>query len=216
MSDVKLYGYWRSSAAFRLRIALNLKGVAFENISVNIAPGADEQLRAEHKTRNPQGRVPVIETSQGVSGQSMAILEWLEEAYPEPALLPSEPWERLACRAFADIIACDIHPINNVSVLGRLSGEFSADQDAVGDWYRHWITQGFTALEALAADRPEGSFLFGDAPSLAEVCLVPQMWNARRFKTSLDAFPRLVATVDACKKIDAFDAAAPENQPDAR
>ncbi len=215
MSGVTLYGYWRSSAAYRLRIALNLKGVPYAQSPVNIAPGADQQKSSDYAALNPQMRVPAIETADGVSGQSMAILDWLEDVYPEPALVPADAWDRLRCRAFADVVACDIHPINNLSVLMRLRSHFGADEDAVNAWYAHWILEGFTALEAMAAARPAGDFLFGDAPGLAEVCLVPQMWNARRFKIALDAFPRLVAVDARCRQIPEFADAAPEVQPDA-
>ena len=210
MSALKLYEYWRSSAAYRLRIALNLKGVAFESAAVNIAPGGDEQFGEAYKAVNPQMRVPSIEADGKVASQSMAILEWIEETWPEPALLPSDPWARLQVRAFADVIACDIHPLNNLSVLGKLREDFGADKDAIGSWYRDWIIRGFTALEAQASKASRAGFLFGDQPGLAEICLVPQMYNARRFETPLEAFPRLVEIDAKCAEIYAFQRAAPE------
>ena len=210
MSTLKLYGYWRSSAAYRLRIALNLKGVDHESVAVNIAPGADEQMGAAYKALNPQMRVPSIEVEGQVAGQSMAILEWIEETWPQPPLLPSNAWTRLEVRAFADVIACDIHPLNNLSVLGKLRTDFSAGPDAIADWYRDWIIRGFTALEVQAQKHSGEKFLFGDVPTLAEVCLVPQMYNARRFETPLGDFPRL-AEIDAnCRELDAFRRASPE------
>lgn len=210
MSALQLYDFWRSSAAYRLRIALNLKGVSYESLPVNIAPGADEQFADQYRALNPQMRVPAIGYGGQISGQSMAILEWLEETWPEPPLLPSASWARLEVRAFADTIACDIHPLNNLSVLAKLREEFGADKERVGAWYRDWIIRGFTALEARAAERSGQDFLFGDAPTMAEVCLVPQMYNARRFETNLSAFPRLCEVDERCRALPAFEAAAPD------
>lgn len=211
MSDLSLYDYWRSSAAYRVRIALNLKGVKYDSLPVNIAPGADEQRQDPYRTLNPQMRVPAIAFQDRIATQSMAILEWLEETHPEPALLPQDPWERMEVRAFADTIACDIHPINNLSVLATLKERFGADQDAIGEWYRSWIISGFTALETIALKHQGADFLFGDHPTLAEVCLVPQIYNARRFETDLSAFPKLVEVDAVCREIPAFKKAAPEH-----
>lgn len=211
MSTLRLYDYWRSSAAYRLRIAFNLKGIDFASVPVNIAPGADEQFGDTYRAINPQMRVPSIEVDGQTASQSMAILEWLEETWPQPALLPDDPWQRLRVRAFADVIACDIHPLNNLSVLARLRTGFGADSEAVGAWYRDWIIRGFSALEAAAAKHGSGSsFLFGDMPGLAEVCLVPQIYNARRFDTPLEAFPRLVEVDARCLEMTQFKRAAPE------
>ena len=212
---LKLYDYWRSSAAYRVRIGLALKGVAYESIAVNIGPGADENLRPEYRAVNPQARIPALETPQGVLTQSLAMLDWLDETYREPPFMPSDPWARAQVRSFALTIATDIHPLNNSSVLGRLRAQFSADEAAIGDWYRHWISVGFAALEAQAAQRSQTPFAFSDAPMLADICLAPQMANARRFKTDLAPFPRLVAIDERARAHPAFIKAAPENQKDA-
>ena len=211
MSDLKLYDYWRSSAAYRLRIALNLKGVSYESVPVNIFPGTDEQLGDAYRAINPQMRVPAIEVGHRIANQSMAILEWLDDTWPDPAILPSDPWKKLQVRSFADVIACDIHPLNNLSVLAKLREQFGADKDAVADWYREWILRGFTALEAVAAKAGTSTtYLFTDEPTLAEICLVPQVSNARRFDTALAEFPRLVEIDAKCRELDAFARAAPE------
>lgn len=210
MSGLKLYEYWRSSAAYRLRIALNLKGLDYASEAVNIAPGSDEQRREGYRVLNPQMRVPTIEVDGQRAGQSMAILEWLDETYPDPPLLPKDSWTRLQVRAFADVIACDIHPLNNLSVLKKLKDDLGAGEDAVGEWYRDWILRGFTALEEMAEAHAGAAFLFGDTPTLAEICLVPQVYNAQRYKTDLSQFPRLLEVDEACRALDAFARAAPE------
>jgi maleylpyruvate isomerase len=212
---LKLHGYWRSSAAYRLRIALNLKGLAYEHVSVNIAPVASEQKNPEFTAINPQQRVPVLETEDGMMVQSMAVLEWLEERYPETPILPGGLAERQQARALGDLIACDVHPLNNLSVLTVLRETFGADKQAISRWYADWILRGFAAFEEMIADRADGAFLFGAQPSIAEICLVPQVYNARRFDVDLSAFPKLVALDAACLVLDAFDKAAPHNQPDA-
>ncbi|WP_291207736.1 maleylacetoacetate isomerase [Hyphomonas sp.] len=210
---IRLYDYWRSSAAYRVRIALNLKGAAFETLQINIIPGTDEQLGERYRGINPQMRVPSIEVDGKISGQSMAIIEWIDEALPGPALLPKDTWQRLQARAFADIIACDIHPLNNLSPLAVLRRDFGADESAIKRWYQDWILRGFAALETMAMEAGRGPFLFGDTPGIAEIALVPQVSNARRFDTDLSAFPRLVALDAACREVEAFRRAAPENQP---
>ena len=205
---LKLYDYWRSSASYRMRIALNLKQIAYESEEISLHPDHLAQNSDAYRAINPQMRVPSVEIDGRVFGQSMALIEWLEETKPNPALLPSDPLERLSARAFADIVACDIHPLNNSSVLKYLREEFAADAETVGAWYGTWITRGFEALEALAPQ--QGAFLFGDTPGLAEVCLIPQIYNAKRFNVDVSAFPRLLEVDAACAQIPAFANAAPE------
>jgi maleylacetoacetate isomerase len=212
---LRLHDYWRSSAAYRVRIALNLKGAQYESVPINIMPGTDEQMREPYRSKNPQMRVPAIETEQGLLTQSLAILVWLEQTYPEPRLVPADPWLGAQVRAFALTIATDIHPLNNTSVITRIKLEFSADDAHVGEWYRHWIKLGFAALEHQAEQRGASKHVFGDQITIADVCLVPQMANARRFKTDLSPFPRLVAWDEEARKHPAFVKAAPENQKDA-
>ncbi|WCL52676.1 maleylacetoacetate isomerase [Gimibacter soli] len=209
-----LYSYYRSSAAFRVRIALALKGLDYDYAAVNIFPGVDEQKSDKYRSMNPQGRVPFLVDSELSLGQSPAILEYLEEAYPSPALLPESLEARARVRQLMNIIACDIHPLNNLAVLGELKSRFGADDAATQDWYRHWIRVGFTALEAIMAESP-GTYTHGHTVTLADVCLVPQVWNARRFSLPLDDFPHIVAADAACRELPAFQAAMPERQPDA-
>ena len=212
---LKLYDYWRSSAAYRVRIGLNLKGVDYESVPINIMPGTDEQMREPYRSKNPQMRVPALETEQGIITQSLAILVWLDQTHPDPRLVPADPFLGAQVRSFALTIGCDIHPLNNTSVLTRIKLEFSADDDHVGEWYRHWIKLGFAALEHQAEQRPQTPYVFGDEPGLADIMLVPQMANARRFKTDLSPFPRLVAWDERARQHPAFIKAAPENQKDA-
>ena len=212
---LKLYDYWRSSAAYRVRIALNLKEVSYTSIPVSLKPGDDEQKSMAYTSKNPQMRVPAIEIEGEVIGQSMAIIEWLEETYPLPALLPEDPLSRLKCRAFANVIANDVHPLNNLSVLAVLRNAFGADEQEISDWYSDWIIRGFSALEKIAQQLPRSDFLFGVRPGLAEICLVPQVYNARRFDVDLSAFPRLNEMDARSRELPAFSKAAPENQPGA-
>ncbi|MFN3214688.1 MAG: maleylacetoacetate isomerase [Henriciella sp.] len=205
---MKLYDYWRSSACYRMRIALNLKKVAYQSEEVSLHPDHLEQNSDQYRAINPQMRVPSVEIDGQVFGQSMALIEWLEETKPSPPLLPANPVLRLKVRAFADLVACDIHPLNNSSVLKYLREEFAAPPEAVGEWYGTWVTRGFEALEALAPT--DQTFLFGDAPGLAEICLIPQIYNAERFKIDLSAFPRLLDVNAACAEIPAFATAVPE------
>ena len=206
MTKPVLHDYFRSSAAYRVRIALNLKGVQYEAAPVNLL--WSEQQKAEYRAINPQGFVPALEVDGHTLTQSLAIIAWLEGVYPEPPLLPAEPLDAAHVRAMALVIACDIHPLNNLRVLKRLSA-MELDQEARDEWYRHWVREGFDALEAIAAPRA-GAFLFGDSPSLADVCLVPQMFNARRFAVNLRDYPTLVrADASACA-LEAFAAAHPE------
>ena len=208
--SLRLYSYWRSSAAYRVRIALNLKGLEYEIVPVSLAPGVAEHRGAAYRAKNPQMLVPYLEDGELGIAQSMAILEYLEEAYPGTHLLPQSEPSRSQVRAFCNMIACDIHPLNNLRVMNYIKKEF--DADPTGDWYTHWVNEGFRAAEAIASDGP---YVFGDCATLADAFLVPQVYNARRFSVPLDDFPRLVAAVDACNELTAFQDAAPEAQSDA-
>jgi maleylacetoacetate isomerase len=211
---VKLYTYFRSSAAYRLRIALNLKGIApQEQVSIHLTRDGGKQHSPEYRAINPQRRVPSLVLDSGdVLMQSPAIIEYLDEVHPKPAFLPADPVARAQVRAFAAVIGCDIHPLNNLAPLQYLKRELKQEQAAIDGWYRHWVTEGFTALETMI--RP-GPYCFGSEVTLADIYLVPQMYNARRLKTPLDAFPKLVAADAALLKLPAFDKARPESQPDA-
>jgi len=210
---VRLYSFFRSSAAYRVRIALNLKGVAFETVAIHLTKDGGRQHAAEFRAVNPQQRVPALALDSGeVLLQSLAIIEYLDEVHPDPPLLPKDPIERARVRAVAQIIACDIHPLNNVGPLSYLRNAVKADQGAVQEWYRHWITLGFAAVEDLI--RP-GPYAFGKHVTLADICLVPQVANARRFKVPLERFRNIVAADAAATRHSAFDAARPELQPDA-
>ncbi len=212
---IKLYSYWRSSAAYRVRIALNLKGLDHEIVPVSLLPGEAEHRQEEYRVRNPQMLVPFLEDGDFSTGQSLAILEYLEETYPEPALLPVDSQQRAAVRSFCNSICCDIHPLNNLRVMQYLKGELDVSNEQFNDWYVHWIREGFKSAELTsAAFADKGPFVFGKSMSFADTCLVPQVYNARRFKVSLDDYPRLVAVTDACNELDAFIQAAPEQQPD--
>ncbi|MGB5687958.1 MAG: maleylacetoacetate isomerase [Woeseiaceae bacterium] len=208
--SIRLYSYWRSSAAYRVRIALNLKGLEYEIVPVSLEPGVSEHRGDAYRARNPQMLVPFLEDGELGIAQSMAILEYLEEAYPGVHLLPKSEPLRSRTRAFCNMIACDIHPLNNLRVTNYVRTHF--DTDPMSDWYSHWIQEGFRAAETLAGDGP---FVIGNEASLADALLVPQMYNARRFDVSLDEFPKLVAIVDHCNELAAFQDAAPESQPDA-
>ena len=192
MSGYTLYDYPRSSAAYRVRIALNLKGVAWQSVPVSLLK--DEQRSPEHLARNPQGLIPALDIGGGtVLTQSLAILDWLDTTHPQPRLFPADPLARVRALALALVIVADIHPIDNLRVLRRLESQFGADADAKADWYRHWIAQGLDALEAAA---PAEGYFGGDAPDVVDCCLVPQLYNARRFDLDLSPWPRLVA-IDA-------------------
>ncbi|MEP1229510.1 MAG: maleylacetoacetate isomerase [Litorimonas sp.] len=208
-----LYGYWRSSASYRVRIALALKGVVVNYVAVNLRE--DAQKSSEHLSKNPQGFVPVLELEDGTQlNQSLAILEYLEAIYPAPALLPNTPVLRAKLHAASLMIAADISPIQNLSVLKYIRAEYHQDDAGVTQWAAHWIVNGFTALEALA-QKYETSFFMTETPSLFECCLVPQAYNARRFGVNMGAFPRLSAIDAKCRKLPAFISAVPENQADA-
>ena len=207
---IKLYSYWRSSAAYRVRIALNLKGLDHEIVPVSLAPGVAEHRGDAYRARNPQMLVPFLEDGDLGISQSMAILEYLEETYPAVKLLPQDEPARSQVRAFCNMIACDIHPLNNLRVMNYIKNEFG--ENPTGDWYAHWIHEGFKAAETIASDGP---YVFGDEVTLADAFLVPQVYNARRFNVPLDNYPKLVASVDHCNKLTAFQDAAPEAQSDA-
>lgn len=207
-----LHGYWRSGTSYRTRIALNLKGVAWRHAGIDLRAG--DQKSAAYLALNPQGLVPALEVDGKVLTQSPAILEWLEERFPTPPLLPAAADDRAVVRAMAAIVACDIHPLNNLRILKALKGDFGADQAALDVWAGRWVAAGFEALEALIA-RHGGGWAFGDAPTLADCCLVPQIYSARRFNTPLDAFPRIVAIEARAAEHPAFVAAHPDRQPDA-
>ena len=205
---MKLYDYFRSSAAWRVRIALALKQIDVDKIPVSLVDG--EQARADYRAVNPQGLVPALDTGEAVLTGSLAIIEWLEERHPDPPLLPREPTARALVRGMAQLIACDIHPLNNLRVLNYLRGPLGHDEPAVRAWYAHWIAEGFQALEARAGLHAQaGPFLGGAQPGLADVCLVPQLYNARRFEVPLAAYPRLLTAERACVALPAFSAAAP-------
>jgi maleylpyruvate isomerase len=209
---VKLYTYFRSSAAYRVRIALNLKDVPHEMVPVHLTRDGGRQHSAEYRVVNPQMRVPALRLSSGESiVQSLAIIEYLDEVYPEPPLLPVEAIERAHVRAVAQIVACDIHPLNNLITLNALR-KLGHDQAAIDAWYASWVIAGFEAIEPLLKPGP---YAFGARVTLADLCLVPQVFNARRFKVPLDAFPKIIAAEKACAALPAFDKARPENQPDA-
>ena len=210
---IKLYSYWRSSAAYRIRIALNLKGLDHEIVPVSLLPGEAEHRQDAYRARNPQMLVPFLEDGDFGTGQSQAILEYLEETYPEPALLPDDVQQRTAIRSFCNSICCDIHPLNNLRVMQYLKGKLSVSEEQYNDWYAHWISEVFKSTEKTAAKFADaGPFVFGKSVSFADTCLIPQVYNARRFKVPLDEFPRLIAITDACNELEAFIQAAPEQQ----
>jgi len=214
---MKLYSFFRSSAAYRVRIALNLKGLRYEYAAKHLRQGGGEQKKPEYRALNPQGLIPALEDRGVVIPQSLAIIEYLEEAYPEsPRLLPERPADRALVRAMAAGIACEIHPLNNLRVLGYLKSAMGQSEEATNVWYRHWVAEGFGALEELARRHSaDGAHCFGDRVTIADVCLVPQVYNARRFEVDLSAFPTLAGVSDSLERVPAFADARPEAQPDA-
>lgn len=213
----QFYTYFRSSASYRVRIALNLKGLPFESIGVHLLQGGGAQHAPAYVALNPAHLVPTLVEGTHALGQSLAIIEYLEETCPKPALLPPDALGRARVRALAQTIACDIHPLNNLRVLQYLSNTLQVDEAAKADWYRHWITLGFTAIEHMLASSPHtGSFCHGDTPGLADCCLIPQIANSRRFNTPLEAFPHIRRIEQTCLALSAFDLARPELQPDAQ
>ena len=220
--SLRLYTYWRSSAAFRVRIALALKGLDYESVPKHLLRDGGEQLKADYLALNPQGLVPALADDGFVIPQSLAICEYLDEMHPEPRLLPGPARDRATVRGMAMAVACDTHPLNNLPVLGYLRREFGADDAAVNRWVAHWIDRGFSALERWVATVPgapatagEHRHCYGTQVTLADVCLVPQMFNARRFAVDASPYPRLVAICAHLEAQPAFIAARPDNQPDA-
>lgn len=210
---MKLYSYFRSSATYRVRIALNLKGLPYEMVPIHLTKDGGRQHTPEFRAVNPQARVPALELSNGeVLTQSLAIIEYLDDIQPEPPLLPADALGRAKSRAIAHMIAFDIHPLNNLVALQYLKRHLKHEQPEIDTWYHHWIVEGFTALEAMIEPGP---FACGADVTLADICLVPQVANARRYKVPLDKFPKIVSVDAACLKLPAFDKARPENQPDA-
>jgi maleylacetoacetate isomerase len=210
---MKLYSYFRSSAAYRVRIALNFKGLAYETVPIHLIKDGGHNRRPEFRAINPQMRVPALVTDAGNTLiQSLAIIEYLDETHPDPPLLPKDPIARAKVRALAQLIACDIHPLNNTSPLRYLKNRLGQEQGAIDAWYHHWVLEGFEALEALIEPDP---YACGSTVTVADICLVPQVANARRLKVPLDRFPKIVGVDAACLELPAFDRARPENQPDA-
>ncbi|MBH0000039.1 maleylacetoacetate isomerase [Pseudoalteromonas sp. NSLLW24] len=208
---MKLYSYFRSSAAYRVRIALNLKAIDHELAIVNLLKS--EQLGEEYLATNPQGLLPALETDNGVLAQSLAILEWLDETYPQAPLITGTAWQKAQIRNLSFAIACDIHPVNNLRVLKYLSNELGVDNEAKNKWYRHWIEVGFEKIELMLNENDD--YCFGNQPTLADICLVPQVFNAIRFNVDMSAYPKIAAIYEHCNKLAAFNDAAPQNQPDA-
>jgi maleylacetoacetate isomerase len=215
---MKLYSYFRSSAVYRVRIALNLKGLAYDTVPVHLVKDGGEQLAADYRKLNPAALVPTLldgASDNTVLTQSLAIIEYLDEMHPEPALLPRSAVDRAYVRSIALSIACDIHPLNNLRVMRYLKHTLHVGDDDRDAWYRHWCQQGLATIEAMiAGDHRLGIFCYGDTPTIADCCLVPQVFNARRIHCDLSAMPTILRINDACLAIDAFQRAAPENQPD--
>lgn len=213
---MRFHGFFRSGAAWRCRIAFALKGVTPDFVPVHLRRGGGEQKMPAYTALNPQGLVPALEVDGHVLTQSLAIIEWLEETFPLPAFLPKEPFARAEVRAFALAVACDIHPINNLRILGYLKDPLGHSQDEVDGWYRHWCAEGFAGLEVIAQRHADqGRFVFGDTPGMADICLIPQIGAARRFGTDMTPYPRLVEIEAACNALPAFADAVPGKQPDA-
>lgn len=212
---MKLYGYFRSSAAFRVRIALNVKGIAYENAFIHLAKG--EHREAQYAAVNPQGLVPALLDQGHLLTQSLAIMEYLEETHPQPALLPADAVGRARVRSLAGLVACEIHPLNNLRVLSHLRKALGQSEEQVNAWYRHWIADGLAKLEAaITGTKGTGAYSHGDAPSMADCCLVPQIFNARRFECDLAPYPTTMRVFEACMQLESFVRAQPSKQPDAQ
>ena len=213
---MKLYSYFRSSAAYRVRIALNLKGLAYEYAPIHLLRDGGQQLKPDYRELNPDGIVPTFIDGDDVLTQSLAIIEYLEETHPEPTLLPGTPLDRAFIRSVALQIACEIHPVDNLRVLKYLKHTLKVGDEAKDAWYRHWLESGFDSLEKrLANDSRVGKLCFGDTPTLADLCLVPQVFNAQRFNLDMSRYPTIERIADHAAQIDAFARAAPGQQPDA-
>ena len=211
---MKLYTYFRSSAAFRVRIALNLKGLAYEPAFVHLPKG--EHHDASYARLNRQGLLPTLDDGGVLLNQSLAIIQYLEETRPTPALLPKDPVGRARVRSLALLVACEIHPLNNLRTLQHLKRALGQDEEQIKLWYRHWIADGLAKLEAeLAQTKGTGRYCHGDSPTMADCCLVPQLFNAKRYDSDLAPYPTVTRVFDACMKLDAFDRAQPSKQPDA-
>jgi maleylacetoacetate isomerase/maleylpyruvate isomerase len=212
---IVLHGYWRSSASYRVRMALNLKGIDYESRAIHLVRDGGQQHSSDYRALNPQRLVPTLEIDGQVLTQSLAIMEYLDERYPDPPLLPADAAGRARVRAIANAIACDVHPLNNLRVLKYLVDDLGASEAQKLDWYRHWTESGLSHVEALLDHGPKGRFCHGDMPGIADCCLLPQVYNARRFECSLEAMPRIVDICDALEELPAIADAAPERQPDA-
>ena len=213
--QLRLYSYWRSSAAYRVRIGLNLKGLAYETVPVHLVRDGGQQHAPDYVARNPQHMVPTLQHGVRVIRQSLAILEYLEERYPQTPLLPADSAGRARVRQLMQLIACDIHPLNNLRVLNYLTGPLALTEQQKLDWIHHWIELGFDALEKqLTTDGGRGRFCHGDTPTLADTCLIPQVVGAKRFSVDLSRYPKLMRIFDDCMKLPAFDKAQPSKQPD--
>jgi maleylpyruvate isomerase len=210
---VQLYSYFRSSAAYRVRIALNLKGIPYDTVPIHLQKEGGINRKPEFRAINPHMRLPALRLDSGdILIQSLAIIDYLDDIHPQPPLLPQDPIAKAKVRAIAQVIACDIHPLNNIGPLRYLKNVLGQDQSKIDAWYHHWIHDGFQAVEEMISPGP---YTFGSEITLADICLVPQVYNARRLKTPLDKYPKIVAIDAACNKLAAFDKARPESQPDA-
>jgi maleylpyruvate isomerase len=213
---MKLYTFFRSSASYRVRIALNLKGLSYDQAPVHLRRGGGEQLMAAYKAINPQALVPALEDNGKILTQSLAIIEYLEEKYPEPPLLPADPADRALVRSMAMVIACEVHPIQNLRVLNYVKATYNQTDAQVNQWAQHWIDLGLSALEQMIVAQPKsGKFCYGDRPTLADICLLPQLGNARRYGCDLAKYPIIGEIEKNCMALPAFADAAPEKQPDA-
>jgi len=213
--QLRLYSYWRSSAAYRVRIGLNLKGLRYEIVPVHLVRDGGEQHSAEFRIANPQGLVPVLQHGSRQLRQSLAILEYLDETWPSPLLLPAPARARQRVRALAQAVACEIHPLNNLRVLQYFEREWGVPQTERDEWVRHWVVEGFRAVETMLTDHPAtGRYCEGDTPTIADCCLIPQVYNARRFGVDVEQFPTIARIEQACLALPAFDLARPEHQPD--